>query len=296
MIWAEHFLETNNHLSININHCNWGSFEELLHSQDQTPHNRLYFISSDSPCANSYICNHADNSKRYSLEAGTIFFIPGHYDLEYAFYPELVFTAIHFRLELFTGFDIFSDQDEILALPDSDSSGEHILQILQSSDSSGEHILQILQSSDSLGRTARLKGLFLDSTGRFINHNSQTVISMMKLKERYGKLFDWIRQNIRAGITIAEISDAVGNSAETLSRNFSKDTGTTLKHYLNGQLSGIAAERLLASNRAIYEIAHDLSFNDEYYFSRFFKRQTGLSPADYRKRYQTAPGGGSAVG
>ena len=111
MIWAEHFLETNNHLSININHCNWGSFEELLHSQDQTPHNRLYFISSDSPCANSYICNHADNSKRYSLEAGTIFFIPGHYDLEYAFYPELVFTAIHFRLELFTGFDIFSDQE-----------------------------------------------------------------------------------------------------------------------------------------------------------------------------------------
>ena len=272
MIWAEHFLDTSSHLTININHCNYGSFPTPVHSHDQTPHNRLYSIAAHSPCNRSYICSHTDPDKKTELKAGNIYFIPGHYDLEYLFFPELIFTAIHFRLEPFTGFDIFSDEKEVRQLPDRDDIGEKVL--------------ELLQRSDSLGRTAQLKGLFLSLSGNFITHNSQTVLNMLTLKERYGHLFDWIRSNIRAGIRIDELADIAGFSTETLSRRFSRDTGTTLKQYLNRQLASEAAERLLASDKAIYEIAHALSFNDEYYFSRFFRRHTGLSPAEYRKRYR----------
>ncbi|NSW89572.1 MAG: helix-turn-helix transcriptional regulator [Firmicutes bacterium] len=43
-----------------------------------------------------------------------------------------------------------------------------------------------------------------------------------------------------------------------------------------------AKEELLTSNSSIKEIAYKLKFSDEFYFSRFFKKHTGIPPSKYR--------------
>jgi AraC-like DNA-binding protein len=68
----------------------------------------------------------------------------------------------------------------------------------------------------------------------------------------------------------------------TLSRNFRADTGQTLKAYLKDQVV-YRSKRSLAGGGTIREVATSLGFEDEFYFSKFFKRETGFSPKQYRE-------------
>ena len=46
----------------------------------------------------------------------------------------------------------------------------------------------------------------------------------------------------------------------------------------------IEAKRdLYLTNKSVKEIAHDLGYDDEYYFSRFFKNNADVSPQIYRE-------------
>jgi AraC-like DNA-binding protein len=44
-----------------------------------------------------------------------------------------------------------------------------------------------------------------------------------------------------------------------------------------------ARELLLTTDQSIKEISFQLGFDSIYYFSRFFKQKTGMSPSEFRK-------------
>jgi AraC family transcriptional activator of pobA len=46
-----------------------------------------------------------------------------------------------------------------------------------------------------------------------------------------------------------------------------------------------AKRRLTYSRASVSEIAYEIGFSDAAYFSRFFKRQTGVSPGQFRRTY-----------
>ena len=77
-------------------------------------------------------------------------------------------------------------------------------------------------------------------------------------------------------------------SDEHLRRCFKADTGTTPQDYLNN-LRIEYARRLLhagAKRMTIAEIAYSSGFSDPLYFSRIFRRKTGLSPRQFASGYQ----------
>lgn len=63
------------------------------------------------------------------------------------------------------------------------------------------------------------------------------------------------------------------------------------KAYFNKTLTDLIAERIIVeakrelylTNKTVKEIAYELGYNDEYYFSRFFKKNTDISPQIYRE-------------
>jgi AraC-like DNA-binding protein len=63
-----------------------------------------------------------------------------------------------------------------------------------------------------------------------------------------------------------------------------------LKKHLNTSLSNLVGERILyqarkeltLTQKTVKEIAFELGYKDQFYFSRFFKKLTGVSPEAYR--------------
>ncbi|MGL1893840.1 MAG: AraC family transcriptional regulator [Spirochaetaceae bacterium] len=268
---TDHWFLNNNLLDLNITHCDYGSFDDLLHSNDMIPYNRLFIIPSTCKCKNSYICHRLENKKKHFLKPGNIYFIPSNFDLEYAFYKELKLIGIHFSLELFSGLDLFTNETQMLSLEDSSKTGDTIW--------------QDLGCSDSIKKIVNLRANILLLTGLFIRKTTDEIKSMKNIGDKYSLVFNWIRDNIKAGISISKMANIAGLSVDTFSRNFSRDLGLSIKQHLNQELVKEASRRLIYSDKKSKEIAMDLEFNDEYYFSRFFKKQTGLSPVEYRYRY-----------
>lgn len=63
------------------------------------------------------------------------------------------------------------------------------------------------------------------------------------------------------------------------------------KTYFNKTLTDLISERIIIeakrelylTNKTVKEIAYELGYNDEYYFSRFFKKNTDIAPQAYRE-------------
>jgi AraC family transcriptional regulator, transcriptional activator of pobA len=48
----------------------------------------------------------------------------------------------------------------------------------------------------------------------------------------------------------------------------------------------LEAKRLLTNaDMTVTQIAYELNYKDNSYFNRFFKKETGLTPDDFRKKY-----------
>ena len=59
--------------------------------------------------------------------------------------------------------------------------------------------------------------------------------------------------------------------------------GMTPKQFLTRTLLNRACALLLRGNRLAREVALELGFTNEFYFSRFFRKQTGMTPQEFRK-------------
>lgn len=57
----------------------------------------------------------------------------------------------------------------------------------------------------------------------------------------------------------------------------------TFTQYLNGLRIGKARELLETTELRSFQIAEAVGYNDAHYFSYMFKKQTGVTPSEYRK-------------
>lgn len=87
-----------------------------------------------------------------------------------------------------------------------------------------------------------------------------------------------LTQEIRA----TEVADAVGLSPAYLSRLFKRVTGQTMRAYLTAERIKTAQRLLVTDECSIAQIAALLRFCDQSYFTQVFRRQTGLTPRQYR--------------
>lgn len=99
---------------------------------------------------------------------------------------------------------------------------------------------------------------------------------------QFATVFDLIDENLTADLRMEALAKAYGGSVQTFSRNFSKVLGQSPKTYLNSRLNQRAILLVLSSALTMKEIAAELHFSDEYYFSRFFTKMNGNSPSRYR--------------
>ena len=71
-------------------------------------------------------------------------------------------------------------------------------------------------------------------------------------------------------------------SPNYLSDLLKKETGKNGTEHIQYHIIELAKEKLLSSTISVSEIAYDLGFEYPQYFSKMFKKKTGMTPAEYR--------------
>ena len=85
-------------------------------------------------------------------------------------------------------------------------------------------------------------------------------------------------------LMLQDVAGEVGMSQSHFSTVFAQETGLTFTQYLTALRIGKAKELLSATAMRSSEIAFAVGYNDAHYFSYMFKKQTGMTPSEYRKR------------
>lgn len=103
-------------------------------------------------------------------------------------------------------------------------------------------------------------------------------------KDIVGQSINFMLDRLPEKLKLDEIAAGTGLSVSHFSRLFQSQTGHSPIDYFI-QLKIQRACRLLDnSGQSIAEVAREMGFEDQFYFSRVFRKVMGMSPAEYRKR------------
>jgi AraC-like DNA-binding protein len=116
-------------------------------------------------------------------------------------------------------------------------------------------------------------------------YKEQHQYSKIKAESDIIRAFNFlVEQHFNKKHTVAEYAALLFKSPKTISNIFSKISAKTPLSYIHDRKI-LEAKRLLHhSDKQIQEIAFEVGYTDLQSFSRFFKKQLGLSPSKYREK------------
>lgn len=103
-----------------------------------------------------------------------------------------------------------------------------------------------------------------------------------------GAATDYIHEHFRESIRIADVAAVAGVHAAHLAAVFRSAHGSSIGAYVRRLRVDWAAERLMATDLPIANIAAQAGFADQAHLTRWFRHITGWSPAVYRQTRRQA--------
>jgi len=97
------------------------------------------------------------------------------------------------------------------------------------------------------------------------------------------KSIEYMQEHFRESLTLTDISRTIGLSVSYFSYLFKQETGKNYIEYLNEIRLLATMKDLMNTDEKVVVVAQKNGFQNLEYFSRYFKKQTGESPARWRK-------------
>lgn len=247
------------------------------------------FLKNGAGCSVKY------GRKRYDYQEGTVVsFSPGQIvevdmpDSELSndvigliFHPDLIYGTL--LGEKISSFGFF-DYSQLESLHLSDSERKIFLDCLAKIDSELEHPVD---GHSAAVLTANIQ-LLLEYLHRFYDRQ---FITRHKVNSEIVARFE---RQLKNGFANGELLEAVPTVADFaamanltpgyFSDLVKRETGMNPKDMIIRHLIDVAKQRLTVSGQDVSEIAYGLGFQYPAHFTRMFKRVTGVSPTEYRRR------------
>src|SRR5204862_8221479 len=99
------------------------------------------------------------------------------------------------------------------------------------------------------------------------------------------KAQELIEANFQDKMTVDELAAQLCIGRRNLERRFKKATANTVVEYIQRVKIEAAKKNFETSRKNINEVMYDVGYNDTKAFRTVFKKTTGLSPVDYRNKY-----------
>lgn len=101
-----------------------------------------------------------------------------------------------------------------------------------------------------------------------------------------GQCEDCLKQHYRAANVLQQVIEQAGIPERTLKRRFKSATGTSLIEYTQNLRIEEAKRLLETGDMPVDDISIEAGYEDASFFRRLFKRQTGLTPSQYRRLFK----------
>lgn len=108
------------------------------------------------------------------------------------------------------------------------------------------------------------------------------------VKKRITEIHNFVSRYFSDGITSKDIAKYLGLNPSYCNTMYKNETGETLGELIDKVRFKHALLRLMYSQRSIISIAYECGFKDLYYFSKWFRKHTLLSPSEYRTKNKDA--------
>jgi len=127
-----------------------------------------------------------------------------------------------------------------------------------------------------------------------IDRDSQAAFAMFKGQKDHGdkeirKAQEYIEKNIHERITIDELAGKIAVSRRTFERRFKQATNNSVLEYIQRVKIEAAKRSFESSRKNINEVMFDVGYSDTKAFRTVFKKITGLTPIEYRNKYNKQP-------
>lgn len=214
------------------------------------------------------------DGETYEINAGDGFYLPPNVPHEY--YPTDEVWETHWIT--FEGREIINMMNHIKL----DKARVFRIHDVNSLDAIFKKMLYLMRTNYYYGGqqcSAHLYQFFIEFN-RVVNMQNGTQDSA-KLNQLQ-PVIDYLNENYRKDITLAELSDIIGLSPQYLCRLFKECLNLRPFEYLARKRVQQAKLLLLEDKLNINEIASEVGYNDCSYFCAVFKRHEMLSPAEFR--------------
>ena len=102
------------------------------------------------------------------------------------------------------------------------------------------------------------------------------------------KVITDVDTDLKEPLTLQYFSEKLEVNGSYLSNLFRRETGKTITQYVTDQRLKHAENLLRYTNKPVRSVAAEVGIGDAQYFSRLFRKKTGMKPTEYRRKYQSA--------
>ena len=123
-----------------------------------------------------------------------------------------------------------------------------------------------------------------------IGRNSQSFFAMFKGQKQHNdavvkKAQEFIEKNIEEKITVEALAEEMAVGRRSFERRFKRATNNSVHEYIQRVKIEAAKRTIETSRKSINEVMFEVGYTDAKAFRTTFKKITGITPVEYRNRY-----------
>ncbi len=241
--------------------------ESLEYTRNYTLPFNMIGICIRSEGEQASVVTNLETGKMYESHENDITLTPYNLSQQYHHTRRNERYGIHFRLELYPGIDVFSGCKE---------------RIVENSPELRKEADEIFADTNQTRMLTRCSDFALRICLRHWPEHYNFDAERIKPFE---PLFHEIRNTVNAKMRVEDMADKINFSKSYFTHQFADIFHKTPKQYLQDLLFQRALSLLRSPDESVKSVAEKLQFSDEFYFSRFFKRLSGVCPKEYKSKF-----------